>query len=220
MKFLTLAVSYKYGGLCVAGLNLDTLEYVRIGYPSGNECAAIPSGEFRYKTMGGEIQLKVLDVIDITAEKMVDNGCQTENYSLRSINGYDGPYTIEQIAAIYRDLEKDNYIYLNSFDYVGIKHIDDVNYSLQFVKVENFTITQYTDLKGNHKLHASFNYNGRRYCNIRVTDSVFSAYPNCYGNNQILCSNCNAYIMVSLPYDQWSINFGKFYKYVSGIILV
>ena len=92
--------------------------------------------------------------------------------------------------------------------------------SLQFVKVENFTVTQYSNINDNQRLQAAFNYNGRKYNNIRVTDSVFSAYPSCYGDVQKVCSRQNAYIMVSLPYDDWSIDFGKFYKYVSGIIII
>ena len=102
MKFLILAVSYKYGGLCIAGLNLDSLEYVRIGYSKGDECAAIPAWKFRRQTVDGEIQLNVLDVIDIDVVKMVHNGCQTENYYLKNINNYDGTFTIADIDAIYR----------------------------------------------------------------------------------------------------------------------
>lgn len=220
MKFLILAVSYKYGGLCVAGLNLETLEYVRIGYSNGDECTAIPAWKFRCQTVDGEIQLNVLDVIDIDVVKMANNGCQTENYYLKNINSYDGTIPIDEIDSIYKNLEKASYIFLNNFDHVDIEHIKNIDYSLQFVKVENFTVTPYTDIKGNQKLQATFNYNGRKYYNIRVTDSVFSAYPSCYGAMQKVCSLQNAYIMVSLPYDDWSIDFGKFYKYVSGIIII
>lgn len=220
MKFLILAVSYKYGGLCVAGLNLDTLEYVRIGYSNGDECTAIPAWKFRCQTVDGEIQLNVLDVIDIDVVKMANNGCQTENYYLKNINNYDGSLAISDIDTIYRNLQKNSCIFLNNFDHVDIECINNLNCSLQFVKVENFTITPYIDMKGNQKLQATFNYNGRKYNNIRVIDSVFSAYPSCYGHAQKVCSQQNAYIMVSLPYDDWSIDFGKFYKYVSGIILI
>ena len=220
MKFLILAVSYKYGGLCVAGLDLATLEYVRIGYSNGDECAAIPAWKFRRKTVGGEIQLNVLDVIDISVEKMSNNGCQTENYYLKNINNYEGSLTIAEIDDVYRNLKKKSLIFLNSFDHVDIEYISKLDCSLQFVKVENFTVSPYIDMKGNQKLQATFDYNGRKYYNIRVTDSVFSAYPSCYGDVQKVCSQQNAYIMVSLPYDAWSIDFGKFYKYVSGIILI
>lgn len=220
MKFLVLAVSYKKGGLCVAGLNLVTLEYVRIGYPSGNECAAIPAWKFRCQTIDGEIQLNVLDIIDIDVVKMVNNGCQTENYWLKNINRYEGAITKDGINEVYRNLEKDMFIFSNNFDHVDIEHIDNIDCSLQFVKVNNFTVTPYVDMKGNQKLQATFNYNGRKYYNIRVTDSVFSAYPSCYGDKQQLCSQKDAYIMVSLPYDKWSLDFGKFYKYVSGIVLI
>lgn len=220
MKFLILAVSYKPGGLCVAGLNLDSLEYVRIGYSKGDECAAIPAWKFRRQTVDGEIQLNVLDVIDIDVVKMAHNGCQTENYYLKNINNYDGTFTIADIDAIYRKLEKKTCIFLNNSDYVDIEHINNLDCSLQFVKVENFTVTQYSNINDNQRLRAAFNYNGMKYDNIRVTDSVFRAYPSCYGDAQKVCSRQNAYIMVSLPYNGWSIDFGKFYKCVSGIIII
>lgn len=218
MKFLILAVSYKYGGLCVAGLNLDTLEYVRIG--KGDECAAIPSRAFKCKTERGEIQLKVLDVIDISAVKLINNGCQTENYQLKNINGYIERLAISNIDEIYRRLKKNAFVFLNNLYSVDINCINNINYSLQFVKVDNFTVSSYINTEGNAKLWASFKYNGNTYNGIRVTDSSFCAYPTCYGNVQKTCVNQKAYIMVSLPYDKWSIDFGKFYKYVSGIILI
>ena len=212
MKFLILAVSYKYSGLCVAGLDLDTLEYVRIGYPKGDECDSIPSWEFKCRHLSGERQLNILDIIDIDVIKMVNNGCQTENYWLKNINGYIGKFTIEELEEIYGKVTKNNFIYLNRLEYVDINHIDKVSHSLQLAKVDNFTVSPHTNMEGKLKLLASFEYNGKMYSNLRVTDSFFCAYPKCYGKLPRTCGNRKAYIMVSLPYDKWSIDFGKFYK--------
>ena len=220
MKLLILAVSYKNGGLCVAGVNLDDLQYVRIGYPKENECAAIPPYKFKKKTANGETQLKVLDVLDVDVEKMDNNGCQSENYWLKKVNSYGGVLSLSDIDLIYSKIEKKDFIFSNNFDWVNNDDICSINNSLQFVKVNNFTVSTYMDIKGNLKLKASFYYNEKYYNNIRVTDSVFSAYPKCYGNNQKTCNQQKAYIMVSLPYDKWSIEHGRFYKYVAGIILI
>lgn len=220
MRFLILAVSYKYSGLCVAGLDLDTLEYVRIGYPKGDECDSIPSWEFKCRHLSGERQLNILDIIDIDVIKMVNNGCQTENYRLINIKEYLGTATVDDINMIYGNLIKEEFIFLNHYGYVGVDEIDEVGCSLRFVKVDDFTVSKYTNMKGNQRLCASFQYNGKQYKKVRVTDAVFCAYPNCYGNSPKTCIQEQAYIMVSLPYDNWSIDFGRFYKYVSGIILI
>ena len=187
MKFLILAVSYKYSGLCVAGLDLDTLKYVRIGYPNKNECGPIPSWEFKYKCSSGEMQFNILDVIDIDVIKMVNNGCQTENYHLININEYIGTATVDDIKMIYGNLTEEELIFLNHYDYVSADQIDKIGGSLQLAKVDNFTVSKYTNINGNQRLCASFQYKGRQYNNIRVTDSVFCAYPNCYGNSPKTC---------------------------------
>lgn len=79
MEFLILAISYKYTGLCVAGIDLNTLEFVRIGHTinNSNECAPIALNELNFN---GTL-LKIRDVIDIDVKKMRVNGCQTENYT-------------------------------------------------------------------------------------------------------------------------------------------
>jgi len=166
------------------------------------------------------MQFNILDVIDIDVIKMVNNGCQTENYHLININEYIGTATVDDIKMIYGNLTEEELIFLNHYDYVSADQIDKIGGSLQLAKVDNFTVSKYTNINGNQRLCASFQYKGRQYNNIRVTDSVFCAYPNCYGNSPKTCIREQAYIMISLPYDNWSIDFGKFYKYVSGIILI
>ena len=84
MKLLLLAISKKYGGLCVAGINYDTYEYVRIGHAFNNECRAIYPNELN---INGR-QCQILDVIEIDANKMPNNGCHIENYDLKKIKSY------------------------------------------------------------------------------------------------------------------------------------
>lgn len=221
MRFLILAVSYKYGGLCVAGININSLEYMRIGFStSSNECGAIPCEQFKCKIKNQEYQLEILDVIDIDVTKMQINGCQTENYNLISINKYIGTLNMEGLHTIYSRICKNQFIFANNREYVSADLIDSVGHSLQFVRVEKFTVIPQSDINGRPKLRAFFEYNGQTYSNVRVTDSTFCAYPKCYGDEQQTCIAQSAYIMVSLPYDNWSIENKKFYKYVAGIVLI
>ena len=67
---------------------------------------------------------------------------------------------------------------------------------------------------------ADFTYNGNRYCSFRITDSDIYCYPAPYGVgglNAHLGFYKSAYILVSLPNDQWSLQ-NSFYKYVAGIV--
>lgn len=211
MEFLILAISYKYTGLCVAGIDLNTLEFVRIGHTinNSNECAPIALNELNFN---GTL-LKIRDVIDIDVKKMRVNGCQTENYELININNYLNELTIEQIENLYLKISKPMYIFHDDNYKIAYNIANNLNYSLLFCKVSNFNT-----YKLNNKLKCEFNYNGNYYSNISVTDCFTTGYPSIFGNG--VSYDCDdVYVLVSLPSDEWSKNNGSF-KYVSGIIQI
>ncbi|MDE7401119.1 MAG: hypothetical protein K2N17_03605 [Clostridia bacterium] len=214
MKFLVLAVSYKYGGLCVAGIDYDTLNYVRLGHEVHNssDCAALTVAEM---TVNGKV-LNIGDLIEVNVKKLLVNGCQTENYSLLNVVRKIKTLTIQEIKQVYRSIAHSQYIFNDSNKLISPNNINNVNVSIGFFKVNNLIITNMGYNKT--KLKASFTYNNNGYCDMTVTDCVFCAYPSAYGSNAKTGSFKDAYIMVTLPYDIWSQTNG-FYKYVSGIII-
>lgn len=211
MKFLILAISYKYTGLCVAGIDLNTLEFVRIGHTkkNSNECAPITLNELIFN---GTL-LKIGDVIDIDVEKMCNNGCQTENYELININNYLNELTIEQIEKLYLKISKPMYIFHDNNYKITYNIVKNMDYSLLFCKVSNFST-----YKCDGKLKSKFNYNGRNYTDISVTDCVTAGYPTNFGSG-VSHENENAFLMISIPFDEWSKGNG-FFKFVSGIIKI
>ena len=85
--------------------------------------------------------------------------------------------------------------------------------SLVLCKVSKFEI-EYVLANGKSKAVANFLYNNRYYSNMTVTDIIACGYPFKTGKNTV--SGANAFIMVSLPNDDWPKEHGYF-KYVSGI---
>lgn len=222
MKLLLLAISKKYGGLCVAGINYETLEYVRIGHACGNDCKAINPNELN---VGGH-QCQILDVIDIDANKMPVNGCHIENYDLKRIKSYIKTIDINELDSIYNDIRHPRYAFYDNNYKIRPADIIEVNKSLLLLKVTDLNIYMATNGKQHDAPYAAFNYNNIRYIGLSVTDSLVCAYPHPYilydergiKFNAHLGRHKVAYIMVSLPYDEWSLNNG-FFKYVSGVIV-
>ena len=91
--------------------------------------------------------------------------------------------------------------------------VKNMDYSLLFCKVSNFST-----YKCDGKLKCEFNYNGRNYTDISVTDCVTAGYPTNFGSG-VSHKNENAFLMISIPFDKWSQGKG-FFKFVSGIIKI
>ena len=227
MNLLLLAISKKYGGLCVAGIDYDTLKYIRIGHANNldsPECGPIQPHELN---INGR-QCQILDVINIDVKKMVKNGCQIENYNLIRINYYVKRVKKSEISEIYKKIKRYNYVFYNTRKKLYLDEIKNVKRSLCFIKVKDLSIERRQNGKQMPAPYASFTYNERRYNDLSVTDALVCAYPNPYCKTDLngtklyahLGNHSKAYIMVSLPYDKWSLDNNGFFKYVSGVIIV
>ena len=213
MEFLVLAVSYKFDGLCIAGIDFNTKEYVRIVHSIDGESYSIDNNEIFIK----DDVIAICDVVDVDVEKLPKDGCHSEDYNLLHINKIVKTVELSEIDDIYSKMEHKNYIFKNN--YYKLKPSDGNTYgkSLIFCKVSKFTIEYVLSSKGKPKAVANFIYNNMYYSNMTVTDMVACGYP--FGTKKKIVNDANAYIMVSLPNDGWAKDYGYF-KYVSGIILI
>lgn len=221
MELLLLAISYKNNGLCVAGIDYKTYRYVRIGHANGNECGPIRPDEL---VINGS-QCQIMDVISIDVKKMPVNGCQTENYDLIKINDYVKTITYAELIEIYNKINHPSFVFHNNYYKVYPKDIDNVKNSLELVRVSNLKVFISKNYKSYDAPYADFNYNQNKYDKLRVTDCVCNGFPFCYKRKlqegdqfAYLGNHKEAFVMVSLPYDEWSLNNG-FFKYIAGIIL-
>ncbi len=215
MRFFVLAVSYKYRGFCVAGINFDTLEYVRLGrhVSASCDCAPLSSTDI---TVNGQV-LSVGDLIEADAKKLPVNGCQTENYELIRIVGMIKKLSADEIANVYCNIYHPDFVFKDTSRYLAPIEMSDVNTSIGFFKVQGLIIHNQVS-NGKNRLKANFRYNGQTYRDIVVTDCRICGYPSQFGSFPVTGTFREAYITVTLPNDEWAEENG-FYKYVSGVII-
>ena len=213
MQLLILAESYKFDGLCIAGIDYNTKEYVRIGHKHDEECGSINKNEI---FLNENEYVGLLDVVDVTVEKMNPNGCHTEDYNLISFNKKIKSIDLNELEEIYSSMSHKNFIFLNNYYKLKPEEGNTYDKSLVLCKVSKFEI-EYVLANGKSKAVANFIYNNRYYSNMTVTDIIACGYPFKTGKKTV--SGANAFIMVSLPNDDWPKEHGYF-KYVSGIILI
>jgi len=215
MKLLVLAESYKKGGLCIAGIDYETKEYVRIGHKCGNDCGPIRNEEI---LLSAEEYVGLLDVVDVTVEKLPSSGCHTEDYDLISFNKIIKSIDLKELDEIYSKIKHKKYIFKDNSYKLNSSVGNEYDKSLILCKVTEFSINYFpSGANGIYKPIASFMYNGNSYCGLSVTDMIACGYPFNIGKKKV--ENANAYIMVSLPNDDWA-KVNGYFKYVSGIILI
>lgn len=215
MQVVILALSYKNSGICLAGLNLDTYEFVRLGHDYNGICTAMNTSEMYI----GEHLLKLLDVVDVEATKMPYDGCQTENYSFVKFNTFLYSMTYLDLNEIYKEIPKHRFAMVNNSYKVSSDNMRNVNYSLGLFKVKNLKVFLSPNAYGNLRPQSSFDYNGHRYLGLSTTDANISGYPYIYAPCKAPCEAKEAFIVISFPPKSDSYTeTGGYFKYVSGII--
>ena len=207
MNILVLAKSNKYGNYCLAGLNLDTFEFVRI-LGSGKNGSFLNSD----CTLNNGNNISVLDHIKINLKKEVTNSAQTENYSCISNTAlYFGKFSVIDLHNIflnnlsYNLILKEN-LFIEKSQTIGYLNRDDyetVSHSLELVKVHNLNIFINNT--------CSFDFNGKNYRFIKITDPKFIHQS---------CKYAEALLLISLSgEDDYTLNNDKFYMFVSSIFI-
>lgn len=222
MIFLILAVSYKHGGLCVAGLNYDTFEYVRIGKARANDATCYPLLTADLKLQ--DRTLRICDLVDIEVIKLPIIGCQTENYELKKINGFIKTLTSTDLLWVYMQVQHYPFIFCNCEKTLPSERGKFLTSSIGFFKVSDMRVGVNYDMNGTPKYKAGFTYNGNKYMHFSLTDCAICGYPHdLYGGKRLADRNNrlvrigDAYIMITLPSKPWAVD-DCYYKYISGVI--
>lgn len=223
MRFLILAVSYKHGGLCVAGLDHDTFKFVRIGKARVGtpNCLPLSQSDIIFNNRA----LRICDLVDIDVVKMPTVGCQTENYELKKINRFIKRATLDELAWIYARIPHTDFVFFNGDGTFSGDYQKDLNYSIGFFKVDRLTAWVNNNVNGIPKYKVKFIYSGNIHNGLYLTDCAMCDYPHdLYGGNPIVSGDerfktiGEAYIMVTLPATPWEMD-NNYYKYVSGVIV-
>ena len=210
-KFICLANSYKEGGRCIAGIEIDNNNPILINNrpkwirPICNtEHVEVPS-DFVEK-------VNILDVLEIkTLDRPTEINYQSENiyFDVHSIKVIDS-FNKERLNEL---CDNKKVIFGNKGKAVASEFIMNLNYSLMLIRTNqfNFYNRTYENTPDRNQIRMKFLYNSNNY-DLPVTDPVFLRR---YENNPDFAKDLNiAYIGLSLGicWQDW------YYKLVTTII--
>ena len=212
MKLLCLANSYKEGGKCLAGVQLDDQNRpLRInGRPRWIRpvCATTFGQVPNYLCA----EAMILDIIEIDKAEVSETGYQPENTTFDKDS-------IRILGKLERDILDeicDNEAFTNIFGNTGNaitkEAIEEIGYSLMFLKINQFQITEKNrQHQKRPQLRFTFKYRGQVY-NFPITDPDFLLK---YAlNKQLLDGITSVYVVlsISVPFND------AYYKLVGTII--
>lgn len=209
-QICVLTKSYKHGGYCVAGIDMNTKQWIRLVNSNDPNTDEIKKEQM---FLCGK-SIECLDIIEYDFIKNIPNSCQTENWLLNTTfkPRFIKSITIEELANLIK-IEKDNYFILNNSHLLNVNEISKINRSLfvfhvQNLKIEATTYELYGEVRAKYK--CSFDYNNNQYTNISLTDPVYRDM------SQDGLNITNALIIASLPCLPYKDNL--YYKFVAKII--
>lgn len=178
---VVLTKSAKHGGNCVAGIDVNTGEWVRPVKANG------PILNSDMSCSNGYV-CEPLDVVRIPFIAPRPNGCQTENEEIDTSRtwNYLGTCTLGDVLRIH-PAEDDPDIFGNYRCTLYEDEKNKLSFSLMLVEV---TDLEFYTVEETGKTKANFRYNGHRYSNISVTDRDYFGCENSF--------EC-AHLVMSIP---------------------
>jgi len=210
-RLICLANSFKEGGRCIAGIELDS-----------NNIPVFVNSIPKWirpvcNTEHGEIPnniaqpFKILDIIELDVTGLKPESYQSENVTFNETS-------IKTVGTFERNklvnlCDGRSLIFRNKGKAVSLDAIGTLNHSLMLASVNQFEVTQkiYEDKPGKSQIRLVFTYNDNRY-DFPVTDPVFLHRHQ--GNPDFLVGAAQVYLCLSLGIA-WE---GWHYKLIAGII--
>ena len=205
-----LTKSYKHGGYCVAGIDIETKEWIRLVNSDNPNTDEIGKEQM---VLNGKV-IDCLDVLEYDFIKNIPNSCQTENWLLNnSISPkFIKSISIEELADIV-ELDEEAVFICNKSNLLNDEEVLNVKRSLYIFHVQNLKIEAasyeyYGEIRFRYK--CVFEYRGNKYTNISLTDPIYRDI------SQDGLNLTDALIIASLPCVPYGD--GSFYKFVAKII--
>ncbi len=210
-KIICLANSYKEGGRCIAGIQIDSNNIPIIIDSQPKWIRPI------YNTKHGQIpynlvqNVKLLDIVEFELTENIQQGYQSENVYFK-----DNSITIKSGISNFnlKDYcQNVPLIFGNNGNAVSQNDIINLSYSLLLVNITNFKVSTRTfPERINPQYRLAFTYNEINY-NFPITDPIFiDVYKS---NQKILDDKNEIQVVVSLGvvFNDW------YYKLIAGVIL-
>lgn len=206
--FVCMAVSYKYGGKCIGGVELErnpvthSYSIVKVnGLPKW--VRPVTQG-----TAHGEIpnyvseQFQVMDILKIEDARACPDCAQSENFYFSRISkvgrASSNVKTLDMLCDSYHSL-----IFGNRGRAVAPESYMNLGYSLMLIKPEDVRFFMENRFNSDiQRLRVSFTYNGHEY-NLPVTDPEICQRAS-YGVNQL--NNCTSYYLtlsLGVEHEGW-----------------
>ena len=210
-RFICLANSYKEGGRCMAGIELD--DHLKPVIEFGKPKWIRPVCDTEHGQIPDKLAepFKLLDIVEMEVLEEVPEDHQTENVTfdektIRTI----GIFEKEKLEVL---CENKKFIFENAGKAVSQNFIENLEYSLMLISCNTFEVIRksYDDRHGRPQRRLEFKYNGNVY-DFPITDPVFLYRHK--NNSEVLKSNNQIIFCVSLgiEWENW------YYKLVAGII--
>lgn len=198
--------SYKNGGYCVAGINLDTHSWVRFVSNDAATHGAIIDSDMQYDSLDF---CKPFDVVSVPVLQHCPVALQSENYLIDRSKYWKklGTMDLDELLDIC-PLNDDAFIFKNTWSYLVPEDTVGIDHSLVMVRVY--------DLEINHEFRGSpaykkcsFIYHRNQYNFMSITDPE-------YRNSEPTQLVGDAILIISIP--EAPDNNNRIYKCVSKII--
>lgn len=196
--------SFKNGNYCIAGIDVETGEWIRLVSDNEETHGAAMRKNVVYED-GTEVE--VFDIVKVELIGHVHSDCQRENWQ------YDPKYYWKKVGVsnlqnVIRRRGTDffnGFIFGNNNQHKAVQNEVDGR-SLALLRVENPSIYINIFDNGDKKITFTFTYNGNRYDFFDVSDiPLYQEYkPKDKGRYRDFGSEC--YIVVSLT-DMWTDGF-------------
>ena len=204
-EVIILAASDKYSNSCVGGVDSKTGEWIRLVSSDTTIHCALTSEMLKCENFEC---CSPLDKISVSIIKEVPMGHQPENLlidetkKLKKIKRVSLD-DILQVHPVENGREDVRRFLENERPYFNSQEILKIKRSLYLIEVRNLKIYK----NGYNKYKASFNYLGKDYINISMTDPKYKVEHDCEYKTAIIMLSLG-----TLPFDD-----GNFYKFVVKI---
>ncbi len=206
MRIIIMTESSKFSGKCVAGINVDNGEWVRLVSNDESTHGAISNEDL---ICADGRKCNVLDVVRVPVIRKCGDEIQPENVLIDTSKYImiEGKANLSDVLNIHpAEVRRD--ILGNIYSYITEQRVRNVGYSLALVEVENLEIHQVETPEGKPKTKASFDYQGEHYQMVSVTDPNFYSVP-----NGVLYDVALLVVSIGTPYNN------RHYKFISGIFV-
>lgn len=203
---VVLTKSSKNSGYCVAGIDIESGEWIRLVSDDVDLHGALTLKDMRY------VDGTYCNPLDVVRVRLLDAAPiehQTENYLVDPNYRWEklGEWTINDVVDIHSP-EELGVLYCNTNTHLDDIDILEVDYSLVLIKVDALKLYLTQNSRGQIKTKASFKYMGRWYSHMSVTDRTYHDI-----SKDVMFDH--AYLVVSLP--DTPIMGNRYYKFLAKI---